>query len=230
MSVEPILQGVSGTVEQQAAPLQLAIVGMQHSFCRQSIKRTLWRLPGVRTVAVNLAYEEALIRCDGAPPTAACVTEALCSLGHTEFSRFPCQEGLHLECTPAVEHAVVVSHPPEVSRVHASMDQNQVSFGCGRIDGALGRGVCSDILVDGEPIVAFAGETVAAALLAAGRREVRRTPRRSAPRGMYCGIGICFDCVMTIDGRPNVRTCQTEVRPGMRVESQVGEGRWQVAV
>ena len=82
------------------------------------------------------------------------------------------------------------------------------------------------ILVDGQPLVAFEGESVAAALLASGRRALRTTARRGEPRGMYCGIGTCFDCVMTVDGRPNVRTCQTPVRAGMRVESQRGEGSW----
>ena len=97
-----------------------------------------------------------------------------------------------------------------------------------RIDRALDRGTRVGIIVDGQPLLAFTGETLAAALLAAGIRELRRTPRRFAPRGLYCGIGVCFDCVMTVDGRPNVRTCQIEVRPGMRVDSQNGDGRWQV--
>ena len=97
-----------------------------------------------------------------------------------------------------------------------------------RLEGAIKRGERIEILVDGQRVPAFTGETVAAALLAAGTRELRRTSRRRAPRGLYCGIGICFDCVMTIDDRPNVRTCQIEVRPGMRVESQTGDGRWQV--
>lgn len=82
--------------------------------------------------------------------------------------------------------------------------------------------------MDGRAVKAFAGETVAAALLAAGRRVLRTTARRREPRGMFCAIGICFECVMTVDGRPNVRTCQTPVRPGMRVESQTGNGTWTV--
>lgn len=100
--------------------------------------------------------------------------------------------------------------------------------GRSRVDRAFDRGRRIDILVDGRRIPAFAGETVAAALLAAGQRGLRHTSRRSAPRGLYCGIGVCFDCMMTVDGRPNVPTCQIEVRPGMRVESQTGDGHWQV--
>lgn len=95
-----------------------------------------------------------------------------------------------------------------------------------RFDGAVARGREVEILVDGRPFRAFEGETVAAALLAAGRRALRTTSRRGEPRGVYCGIGVCFDCVMTIDGRPNVRTCQTPVRAGLRVEAQRGEGTW----
>lgn len=95
-----------------------------------------------------------------------------------------------------------------------------------RFDGAVARGREVEILVDGRPLRAFEGETVAAALLAAGRRAFRTTSRQREPRGLYCGIGVCFDCVMTIDGRPNVRTCQTPVWAGMRVESQRGEGTW----
>lgn len=95
-----------------------------------------------------------------------------------------------------------------------------------RFDGAVARGREVELLVDGRPLRAFEGETVAAALLAAGRRAFRTTARRGEPRGMYCGIGLCFDCVMTLDGRPNVRACQTPVRAGMCVESQQGEGTW----
>lgn len=98
-----------------------------------------------------------------------------------------------------------------------------------RLHRLFDRGAAIEIIVDGNPVPAFFGETVAAALLAAGKRVLRRTARHSAPRGLYCGIGICFDCVMTIDGRPNVRTCLTEVRPGMRVDTQFGNGRGHAA-
>ena len=97
-----------------------------------------------------------------------------------------------------------------------------------RVAGGLTRGPEVEIVVDGQPVRAFEGETVAAALLAGGRRALRTTARRHEPRGVYCGIGVCFDCVMTVDGIPNVRTCQTPVRAGMRVESQPGDGRWRI--
>ncbi len=97
-----------------------------------------------------------------------------------------------------------------------------------RIDGAVERGTAVEIVVDGLPITAFEGESIAAALFASGCRTLRTTVRLHEPRGMYCGIGICFDCVMTVDGNPNVRTCQTAVWAGMRIESQQGDGRWRL--
>lgn len=97
-----------------------------------------------------------------------------------------------------------------------------------RIDGAVRRGPEVEIVVDGLPVIAFEGESVAAALFASGRRALRTTAQLHEPRGMYCGIGVCFDCVMTIDGKPNVRSCQTPVRAGMRIESQHGDGVWRL--
>ena len=81
------------------------------------------------------------------------------------------------------------------------------------------RGEPITIVVDGEPVRAHRGETVAAAMLAAGRRVLRRTVRRGAPRGMFCGMGVCFECQTTIDGANGVRSCMTAVREGMRIET-----------
>ncbi len=76
------------------------------------------------------------------------------------------------------------------------------------------------ITVNGREIEACEGEPVAAAILAAGMKVFRRTPRLRAPRGVYCAIGRCTDCVMRVDGTPSVRTCVTAARDGMVVESQ----------
>ncbi|MBI1726310.1 MAG: (2Fe-2S)-binding protein [Candidatus Rokubacteria bacterium] len=95
-----------------------------------------------------------------------------------------------------------------------------------RVEDGLQRGRAVEVVFDGRRIPAFEGETVAAALLAAGTRVLRTTARYAAPRGLYCGMGVCFECVMTVDGRPNVRTCQTQVADGMRIETQKGEGQW----
>jgi glycine/D-amino acid oxidase-like deaminating enzyme len=74
------------------------------------------------------------------------------------------------------------------------------------------------ITFDGRPIPALEGETVAAALAAAGERVLRRTSG-GAPRGVFCGMGACFDCLVTIDGRAQQRACMTKVADGMQVGS-----------
>ncbi|MCA1670299.1 MAG: (2Fe-2S)-binding protein [Thermomicrobia bacterium] len=82
------------------------------------------------------------------------------------------------------------------------------------------------IIVDGEPLEARAGEPVAATLLAHGRRVCRTTIHTGEPRGVFCAIGLCGDCTMQVDGVPGVRVCVTPVRAGMRVETQRGLGVW----
>ena len=83
-----------------------------------------------------------------------------------------------------------------------------------------------EITLDGKPVPAIEGEPIAAALIAAGIKIFRYTPKRNMPRGLYCAIGRCTDCVMTVDGVPNIRTCVEPVRAGMKVETQRGLGRW----
>jgi len=75
------------------------------------------------------------------------------------------------------------------------------------------------VTVDGESVKAYPGEMVATVLLAMGRLTFRHTDRRHSPRGMFCGMGVCFDCLVTIDGQPNVRACLTPVQAGMVVET-----------
>src|SRR5512136_278301 len=76
-----------------------------------------------------------------------------------------------------------------------------------------------DVTVDGERVQAYLGETVATVLLAMGRLTFRHTERGHAPRGVFCGMGVCFDCLVTIDGQPNLRACVTSVQSGMVVET-----------
>jgi len=85
---------------------------------------------------------------------------------------------------------------------------------------ALERGRPVQILVDGTPLAAFEGETIAAALLAQDIVTFRHTAKRSQPRGLYCGMGICYDCLVTVNGVHNVRACMTPVEDGMNVETQ----------
>ena len=84
------------------------------------------------------------------------------------------------------------------------------------------------ILVDGKPMQARKGEMILAALLAEGIIINRYTAKRHEPRGLFCGIGQCTDCMMTVNGVPNIRTCITPVEDGMTVETQDGLGEWRV--
>ncbi|HEY7244675.1 MAG TPA: (2Fe-2S)-binding protein [Xanthobacteraceae bacterium] len=79
------------------------------------------------------------------------------------------------------------------------------------------------ILVDGVATQARAGDSVAAAMLAAGHLTARKTPVSGAPRAPYCLMGVCFDCLVTIDGAGNRQGCMVLVRDGMRVEIQQGK-------
>jgi predicted molibdopterin-dependent oxidoreductase YjgC len=78
------------------------------------------------------------------------------------------------------------------------------------------------IWFDGRSIPARIGDSVAVALLAGGVITTRSTPVSGAPRGPYCMMGACFDCLAEVDGRANVQTCMTPVRDGMRVRRQDG--------
>src|SRR6185437_14155890 len=71
---------------------------------------------------------------------------------------------------------------------------------------------------DGTPIEALNGETIAAALSAAGITTLRHTPS-GTPRGLHCGMGACWDCVVTVDGRIGQRACMTPAVAGQVVES-----------
>ena len=81
-----------------------------------------------------------------------------------------------------------------------------------------------ELTVDGRLVKAFEGEPIAAALLAAGITTFRRTRKTGEPRGYFCGIGLCTDCMMIVDDKPNVKTCVTPVRNGMNIKTQVGLG------
>jgi predicted molibdopterin-dependent oxidoreductase YjgC len=88
------------------------------------------------------------------------------------------------------------------------------------------RGRSLNMLVDGQSVAVYEGESIAAALFAAGVRITRWTARAGEPRGYFCGMGLCQDCLVTVDGSPNVRACMTPVRDGLRVETQRGLGDW----
>ena len=84
--------------------------------------------------------------------------------------------------------------------------------------------------LDGRPLSARPGQSVAAALTDAGVRSWRTTRHGGRPRGLFCGIGVCFDCLATIGDSPNQRACLVPAEPGMVVVPQTGTGRDDLAV
>lgn len=87
-----------------------------------------------------------------------------------------------------------------------------------RIAHTVERGEAVSITVDGAPLGAFAGESVAVALFAAGRKQLRTSPRAGTPRGMFCLMGVCQECAIWIDGR-RLTACQEPVRADMVVRT-----------
>jgi len=94
-----------------------------------------------------------------------------------------------------------------------------------RLDDALAPGRTVALTVDGTQIAARDGEPLAAALLAAGHGVCRTTPVGGAPRAPYCMMGVCFDCLVTVDGLGSRQACLVPVRAGMAVETQAGARR-----
>jgi len=75
--------------------------------------------------------------------------------------------------------------------------------------------------------IAFrAGDSLAAALLAAGVNTLRKSPADASARGPYCMMGVCFECLVEVDGRQNQQACLTPAQPGMVVRRQIGA--WQL--
>ncbi|MFI5690909.1 FAD-dependent oxidoreductase [Kribbella sp. NPDC051586] len=79
-----------------------------------------------------------------------------------------------------------------------------------------------DVSVDGHPVTAHAGQTVAAVLLANGRDTWRTTRAHNRPRGTFCGIGACQDCLVTVNGLADVRACQRTIATGDAITTQTG--------
>jgi glycine/D-amino acid oxidase-like deaminating enzyme/bacterioferritin-associated ferredoxin len=85
-------------------------------------------------------------------------------------------------------------------------------------DSILRQGSTCSIDLDGEAFNAIAGESIAAALAASGKLELRQD-KSGVPRGLFCGMGACFECQVSVDGGPAQRACLTKVRPGMKIRS-----------
>jgi predicted molibdopterin-dependent oxidoreductase YjgC len=79
------------------------------------------------------------------------------------------------------------------------------------------------VILDGQPVGAAAGDSVATVLLLAGVEPYRLTAVGGRPRAPYCMIGNCFDCLVEVDGLPNRQGCLVPVRDGMRIRRQQGK-------
>ena len=78
------------------------------------------------------------------------------------------------------------------------------------------------LTINGQTVQCREGDSVAAALLAAGLSECRDTAVKEVARGPFCLMGICYDCLVMIDGQPNQQGCMIPVRAGMNIERQQG--------
>ena len=90
--------------------------------------------------------------------------------------------------------------------------------GAKRLNSGIRRGEQIEFYLDGQPLKAFKGETIAAALMASGHMVARTID--SQPLGVYCNIGVCHSCLMTVNGVKSVRTCSAQVAEGCKVETQ----------
>ena len=88
--------------------------------------------------------------------------------------------------------------------------------------GVQEKGELVKFTFDGKEMEGYEGEPIAVALKAAGVMVHRYTQKEHKPRGIFCAIGRCTDCVMVVNGEPNIRTCITPLAAGMDVRTQYG--------
>ena len=93
--------------------------------------------------------------------------------------------------------------------------------------GVQEKGKLVQFTFDGKELEGYEGEPIAAALKAAGVMVHRYTQKEHKPRGIFCAIGRCTDCALTVNGVPNVRSCVTPVEDGMQIMIQDGLGTWE---
>ena len=85
------------------------------------------------------------------------------------------------------------------------------------------RGEAISITIDGHKVEAYSGETIATVLLTSGHNIFQHTGEALLPRSLYCGMGICFNCLVTVDGVPNILACVTQATAGMSIETRGGD-------
>jgi predicted molibdopterin-dependent oxidoreductase YjgC len=84
----------------------------------------------------------------------------------------------------------------------------------------ISRGAAFEIEVDGQMVTAYEGETLATAMLAAGRRALATQAAPYPNSRLFCGMGTCYQCLVMVNGQPNVQACRTYARPGMKVQTR----------
>ena len=99
----------------------------------------------------------------------------------------------------------------------AAIIEQLILFGLSRQEAAIY--LC---LLQNEELTGYEGEPIAAALKAQGVMIHRYTKKEHKPRGIFCAIGRCTDCVMVVNGKPNIRKCVTPLEEGMKVQTQYG--------
>lgn len=80
-----------------------------------------------------------------------------------------------------------------------------------------GESTAVTITVDGKPLTGITGQSIAGVVMACDQLELRRTAFGDRPRGVFCGIGVCFDCLVEVNGVQDVRACQRKAREGDEV-------------
>lgn len=83
-----------------------------------------------------------------------------------------------------------------------------------------------EFVFEGILYTGYEGDTIASALMANGIKVFRHTKKQKKPRGIYCAIGKCTECMLTVNGIPNIRACVTDLEDGMIIERQEGLGKW----
>ena len=73
------------------------------------------------------------------------------------------------------------------------------------------------VIINGQEVIAYEGETLLATMIASGIKLIRRSSVLNEPRGGLCGMGVCYDCLVTINNVPNIRACMSYAKEGMEI-------------
>lgn len=114
-----------------------------------------------------------------------------------------------------------------LSHHHAYKEETEVPFptessGMGRTE-RHAESDAFEVEIDGRAVPAYAGESVAAVMMAAGMRIFTEPSRYNLVRTLFCGMGLCHQCLVTVDGVPHVRACMTRAEAGMRIGTMLVE-------